>query len=375
MPAGPDREAMRSLALATLLLAAAALPAATAHGASAPREVDARILQDDDGLTGYTPGTCAADVPGCPVSGGAPDLLSLDAREARDELGRPVVWFRVVYQTDQPALLRAVHLTFTAKGAEKEFDWSSADGVHFTTGTFARILGPTPVGDGHPQALDGMVPDALLGLAVGDQLTGFSAESHGTGEESDIMPGGWTYAGQATIPSIPNPTATAPSFPGAYTLQGPAQLLKVGEVGSLELTPGKGQAAVQVENLLAGGAQFATLTLQAPAGATASLDPAALALDGGQLKISTLKLAKATVSGNLTVTVRTDLGAYQVLSVPFKGAPATPNATAPNLVGAEGVSSTSARTASVTATSKAAPLPLPFVALALALLAARRTIA
>ncbi|MEA3142728.1 MAG: hypothetical protein QOG31_52 [Thermoplasmata archaeon] len=339
-----------------LVVAVVLAPLAAAHGAAPAREVDTRVLLDDDGLTGYGPDACAPAVGTCPFGNGAPDLLSLDLREAATPTGQPVLWFRVAFQTNAVPGPRAIHLALTAGGKERAFDWTSADGATFTTSTFTAIAGPTPIGDGHPQALDGMVGYDALGLKVGDRLEGLSAESHGGGEDGDRMPGGWTSQGTEVAP-VPNPAGAEPAYDGTYTLKGPAALLKVTAAGALDLA-GKG-TMLHVENLLAASAQFVTLSLSAPPGVLASLDSATLALEGGAVKMAGLKLANATGDGVLNVTVTSDLGAHAFLLVPYRGtAPLVPNATSP--------------APPSTSSSKASPPALPLLAVAAAVVLARR---
>ncbi len=350
-------------------LALCSLPIVAAHGAAPTREIDTRVLQDDDGTAGYTPDTCAP-VPGCPFASGAPDLLALDLREASTADGQPVLWFRAAYQTEVPAGPKAIHITLTAAGKAHELDFTSADGVAFTSGTFAKVVGPTPIGDGHPKALDGMLFPSALGLGPGDTLTGISVESHGAGNAGDLMPGGWSPSEGVEVAPIPNPAESERSFPGAYTLSGPAPLLRMMAMGALDLTAAKGLVMVHVENALSATQQFANLSVTAPAGVVATFDPASVALDGGAAKMATLRLVKATGDGVLNVTVRSDLGAYAVLSIPYQGAPAHHDSNTTALPGS-GTGDATSRLPGPSS-SHATPLPLPFLAMAVSLLVARR---
>lgn len=353
------------LAAVVVGLAAIALfaPAALAHGAPAAREIDTRILADDDGLTGYGPDSCSA-APVCPFSNGALDLLALDVREAKDEAGAHVLWFRAIYQTDHVGIPAELHLTFTAAGAEHELEWSTADLATFTSTTFAKVAGPTPVGDGHPQAVDGMVLAASLGLASGDVITDLAMESHGESGE-DLMPGGWTVQGVPFDP-IPNPIAELEDhdpYDGTYTLVGPATLLAVG-LGELS-TGSERSATLIVLNTLAGTAQFATLDL--PPQSPATLDLESLALDGAATKSVTLTIPTG-LFGLLNVTVTSDLGAYQVLTLDLGAAPLpAANGTAH---GDDGHDDSDGHHDGET--SKPSSLPLPFLAVAAAALLARR---
>ncbi|MEK6984896.1 MAG: hypothetical protein AABX89_00740 [Candidatus Thermoplasmatota archaeon] len=353
------------LAAVVVGLAALALlaPTAIGHGAAAAREIDTRILADDDGLIGYGPDSCSA-APVCPLSNGALDLLSLDIREAKNETGAHVLWFRAVYQTDHVGIPAELHLTFTAAGAEHEFEWSSTDLTAFSSTTFAAVAGPTPVGDGHPQAVDGMVLASALGLSPGDVISDLAMESHGESGE-DLMPGGWTVQGIPFDP-VPNPASELEEhehYDGTYTLLGPAPLVTA--ILSDRSAGAARSATLTVTNALAGTAQF-TMFDVVPA-ALATLDLASLALDGAATKSAVLTVAPDAF-GTLTVTVRSDLGAYQVLSLDLGAAPipATPshNGTAHDHDDADGHHDGEA--------NKASPLPLPFLAIAAAVLLARR---
>src|SRR5690349_4547918 len=100
-----------------LVLAAAFVPAASAHGAANVRGIDTRLVLDDDGENGYLPDSCTPEpTPAtCPLSSGAADLLAFDVREARDGGGAPILWFRLAYQgLDDVVAGRSFHIVFQA---------------------------------------------------------------------------------------------------------------------------------------------------------------------------------------------------------------------------------------------------------------------
>src|SRR5688572_5860967 len=100
--------------LATLLLLIACVPAAMAHGAPAPREIDTRVLEDDDG--GLAPGGCSHDTEqACanPGNVGGLDLLALDVRELATANGTPAVAFRVLFQGGTAGVAQAVEISLS----------------------------------------------------------------------------------------------------------------------------------------------------------------------------------------------------------------------------------------------------------------------
>jgi hypothetical protein len=267
----------------------------------------------------------------CPFQNGAPDLLSLDVREAATPAGQPVLWFRVAMQTNAADGPRAIHVGFTVDGKPLEVDWTSLDGKAYTTSAFEAIAGPTPVGDGHPQALDGMLSFAALGVAAGAKLAAFQVESRGSTEDGDVMPGGWTANG-AEVASVPNPSEPGVPFPGAYTLAGPARLVDASPMGTLDLAQGKDSVMLHVTNRLAASPQFVRLHVVAPPGVAASFEGGELALDGGAMKMATLRVGSAVAPGTLNLTVTSDLGAYLSFQVPYNASP-PPASTGPASTG------------------------------------------
>jgi hypothetical protein len=300
----PGAPALPAAALALPLAALLALaPPAAAHGAPPVREVDARVLLDDDGL-GY--GGCVEGA--CPPgAGGGLDLLALDVREAWLG-GQPAVVFRILFQSAEPAAGGGIVLAVEAPGGARQLRADTADGLAFVPTGFDRLDGPFDVGDGHPKALDGWVLASALGAAEGDALSGLSVATFRGEAPDDAMPGGWFVNGvEVQVPP-------SDGGPGTYTLAGPATLvaLTVGE--AMVQAHGPARVTLELSNAV-GLPQFADLAATAPAGVRASLASAGLALDGGASR--TVELTVHTdVDAVVEVVATTDLGGRAVASIP-----------------------------------------------------------
>jgi hypothetical protein len=303
-----------------LLLLAAALPA-SAHGAPPVREVDARVLLDDDGLVGYggcVDGTCQPAAPA-----GGLDVLALDVREAWMADGSPAVAFRLLVQSEAPVAGASLVLHVDAPGGGKDFRADSADGLAFTS-TFDRLDGPVDVGDGHPKALDGWVRYSTLGAKPGDALSGLTLSSFRGEDQDDAMPGGWFMDGQEVpaVPDEPDPSAaTEGGEPGSYTLAGPANLLSLtADPAAVDLSHGPAKVTLSLANPVT-LAQFANLTLLAPSGMEASLAATQALLQPSGSRTVELSVANATADGALALVAYTDLGGRATLQIPVKAAP------------------------------------------------------
>lgn len=307
-------------AVAALLLLAAA-PLASAHGAPPVREVDARVLLDDDGLVGYggcVDGTCQ---PASPAGG--LDVLALDVREASLGDGSPAVVFRIIVQSEAPVPGASLVLHVDAPAGAVDLRADSADGLAFTS-TFDRLDGPVDVGDGHPKALDGWVRYSTLGAKPGDTLSGLAVSSFRGTDQDDAMPGGWFVNGQEVpaVPDEPDPSAaTEGSAPGSYTLAGPANLLSLAaDPASVDLSRGPAMVKLTLANPVT-LEQFANLTLSSPAGVAASLASAQALLQASGSRTVDLTVTNATADGTLSLVAYTDLGGRATLQVPVKAAP------------------------------------------------------
>lgn len=352
--------------MATLLVLAllAATPAVLAHGAAPPREIDTRLLADDDGLFPFgfcLEGTCAAQ-------NEALDLVVLEVREAHlaDE---PALVFRVIAQAPDQHAGRSIEVHLTAAGQEREFSYSTTDaGVE--NGNFDRVAGPFDAFDGYPKAVDAYLLYSTLGIKVGDALTAIEVHSGFEGEEGDVMPGTW-YANGQEVPFAPNPEGELEQAePGSYTLKGPAELLTMASSHeAVHLASGVATINVTFTNPLTSLAQFANLTLTMPGGVVATLAEESLALDPGASRTISLRIASATVPANVTLAATTDIGGFQRLTFAVMPPPqASSNATTGHGSGhGEGHESSSS-----SSPAKSAPAPLALVAVALALLTARR---
>ncbi len=312
-------------ALAALAAAALALaPAAQAHGAAPAREIDARVLLDDDGAVEY--GGCVEDV--CPATPPGLDLLALDVREAwlGDE---PAIAFRIVTQSEGTGSGQLL-LSLTADGATREFtvDDAAAPGAG---STFDAVAGPFDAFDGHPKAVDGWVRLSTLGATVGDTLTGIAVTSLAAGEPDDAMPGGWYSNGQE-VPHLPHDAdpaeATSPRGPGSYVVKGPAPLLSLEPATALlDLSKG-GNLTLRLGNPLAGMAQGVTLSVLLPGGGSAQaiggLDRANLTLDPAAMREATFRAAPGSPGGNVTILATTDLGGRATATLQLVAPPPPP---------------------------------------------------
>ena len=316
--------------LAGLLLVA--LPAATGHGAPEARELDTRVLLDDDGGLGY--GGCVEVCnPGAPPEG--IDVLALDVREAW--LGdAPALVFRLLHQYEAVHDGRGFSLTLTAAGREHSFTAASDDAANYTS-TFARLDGPFDVGDGHPKALDAWVPASALNVSAGDAITAITLSSTHHGEPDDIMPGTW-FSNGLEVPHLPNdPGEGIPTDqPGAYTVKGPGQLLRLDAGSPVVDLADSGNRNLTLTNALAALPQSATVTLLPDAGVNATLEGADTAgrLDLNLAPTATrqfaLAVAPGSASGNLSIVVASDFGGRAVATLQIVAPPSLASGTTPS---------------------------------------------
>src|SRR5262245_13206190 len=112
------------------------VPGAAAHGAPPVRDLDTRVLLDDDGPLGF--GACVEGV--CPgPTGQGLDLLALDVREASLLDGAPALVFRFVLQTEGDLAGKSLQLSLAAAGASKDFALTTTDGTAWTSTAFERV--------------------------------------------------------------------------------------------------------------------------------------------------------------------------------------------------------------------------------------------
>ncbi|MEA3191559.1 MAG: hypothetical protein QOD77_2141 [Thermoplasmata archaeon] len=312
------------LAACAMLAALLAAPAVQAHGAPVPRTIDTRVLADDDGALGF--GGCVPEV-GCQADG--IDLLALDVREAADALGRPMIAFRVIFQTELDSLAgTSFTLSFTAGGQAKTATVTLADG-NATSPDAVRVEGPVPVGDQHPQAVDvwfhsqplGIAPGGstpTLGTQPGDAITEIRVTSQaGADGANDAMPGTWTTRGQAVpfLPEDPEPSVPEPAPAGNYTVAGPARLLNATAPSPVLVHHGNATAKVTLRSTV-DLPQFASLRLDA-AGANATLDAAVLNLPDLTARDVTVTIQSAAPGATLALLVSTDLGGFERIPIPL----------------------------------------------------------
>jgi hypothetical protein len=303
--------------LASLAVLLCLVPAAHAAGAPAPREIDTRVLLDEDGSLGYggcTQGQCA---PG--QGGGALDLLALDAREAAEANGTALIAFRfVVDGAQREAPGRELRLVFTAHGQRHTFTIQE-DRKAFTSKDFLRVDGPISLLDGS-QAIDAFLQPAALGLAPGDALEQVTVTSLAGGQPGDVMPGTW-YDHGVLVPRLPDEAGeaieiTATPAPGKYTLAGPARLLLVDPPAVTESAlPYTVRLHLHNPTASLGQDGNATVTLDAPA--AFRIDAPSFHLAAGGDANVTLTFPEAPRDLIATIRIVTSLGGYAQATVPL----------------------------------------------------------
>lgn len=361
---------MTKTALAVGLLAAIALlaPGASAHGAAAEREVDTRVLADQDGLLGYAGCLEGLCLPPEGLGAGALDLLALDVRELSDANGTALLAFRTIAQANvEQQAGRSLSISFTVGGQAKTLTLTG-DGLTYASSDVDRAFVSTDtIGDGHAKAIEAWVALARLGAKPGDALTDLRVATFAGTTKGDLMPGTWHSASaqDEPVPFIPGeppggPDDLAAGEPGAYTLKGPAKLLEAtADRASLDTSHSAAKLTVTVKNPLATLPQFVTLSA-AGADLRVAVEPATVNLDPGASKTVTLTVRGPTAT--LNVTAASDLGGHANLSVPVV-----------NTHGATSSNSTTTTTATTTESTKKSPgLSLAPLALGLAAVALAR---
>lgn len=296
---------LAALAAVTCLLLAT--PAVQAHGAAAAREIDTRLLADDEGAIPYggcAEGTC---LPGLEAE--ALDLVVLEVREAYLN-SAPALVFRIVYQTDDTHEGRSVDLIFTAAGKEHTYNFAT-DGVVAPTGSFDKLSGPFEAFDGYPRAVDAYLLYDTLGVKPGDEVTDIHLASNFEGEANDALPGTWFASGQEMpyIPNVVEEGELAQPDPATYKLQGPAPLVNitVTRVGT--------EVTLTVKNPLAATPQFVSFT-----GTGVSFDNANLNLEAGATREVKVTITDASLAH---VNASSDLDYFEAIPLASTAPPST----------------------------------------------------
>lgn len=327
MKAGGACVPMRSVAallrtggLALALLAVAG-PTALAHGAADPREVDARVLFDDDGLLEF--GGCVEG--GCPPGEPHPglDLLSLDAREGRLPDGRPALMLSVAFQWLRDGVPdRSIRLQFMAGDQQQVVTILGADGAAPTVAGAERILGPVAIGDGHPRSVEAWFLLPTLGLAPGGGMTDVSVQSRRGEATDDVMPGIW-YQNGVLMPHLPHSADAGEAVeehpPGQYSLKGPAPLLELSDPAPDSVALPRSYT-LTVRNPLANLTQVVDATVRLGSG-TARLDASSLVLAPGESRVLNLTTSEVLASGDANLTLASDLGGWTSFELPVVVAP------------------------------------------------------
>lgn len=352
-----------------LLAFLASLPSALGHGAAEPREIDVRILSDNDGATG--PATCFDDAPqSCEARPKGLDLLSLDVREMHwvrpggpVEVGTPMVAFRLGAQLNVGAPDQAVEIHLKTGGAELSFGFASDATGNYVTETCTALDGPVefPGGDGTPQAFDCYVSYSAFGLDGAGELTDIAVHSEVGGEEFDEMPGTWYLNGQ-TVPFVPLPDPTHPdpgalqedTTPGSYALSGPAALLTATVSASrVDLRNGPGTIQINLANVLANTTQVATINVTVPDSIGAAIDTSTALLNPAATKTATLQVRNASKDGDIMLLVTSDLGAFQVFTIRVNSPPPATTCPLPH----HNETATACPSTTTQASSKESPIP------------------
>lgn len=303
------------VALAALGALLTALPIASAHGAPPVREVDTRVLLDDDGLVMYggcVQGNCQPVAP----SDGL-DVLAVDVREAYLPDGFPAVVFRLIVQSEAPVPGSTLVLHVQGPAGAMDFTASTQDGTTWTSPSFDRLDGPFDVGDGHPKALDAWMRYSSLGAKPGDALSGMTLLSQRGDTKDDVMPGGWFEQGQE-VPPVPDEAdpgaVTDAAQPGNYTLRGPAALITLkADPATPSLTGGRGSVKLTLSNAVT-LPQFCDLTAYGT-GLKATFSSSNVLLSASGARTIDLALSNVTEDGVLRVAALSDLGGLAVANM------------------------------------------------------------
>lgn len=316
---------MRWAVVAIGLALAASLPGAAAHGAAGPREVDTRVLLDDDGLLAF--GGCVEG--SCPPEPHAGlDLLSLDARELRLADGRPAIAFAVAYQWEADAESRSIRMQFMAGGQQQVVTVLAPDTDAPTVAGAEKVV-LAPVGDGHARLVEAWFALPTLGLEPGAQLSEVTVQSFRGDTVDDVMPGGW-YSNGAQVPHVPHSAdpgeAAEEPVPGAYSMKGPAPLLEA-PAPQADSVSFPRSYSLTARNPLGNLSQFVEVRATLDPAGRVRLDPAAFSLGPGESRPLNVSVGPG-VSGQANLTLSSDLGGWTSFALPFI-APATSNSTTP----------------------------------------------
>lgn len=292
-----------SLTFVSILVALLLAPTASGHGAPDARDLDHRAVADN---TSYGDYGGEGGVPP-PLIADALDLLALDVREAYGPSAGGAtagLWLRLIVQTDSEEATHRVVIDLAAGSGGATVELTTSDLTTWNAAGADAVLPGVPVGDGHPRAVDVFLSYATLGAGPGDALSEVSATSYSGDTAGDVMPGGYnTVLGPVDL-------AVDDSTVSAYPLSGPAALLSLSApTAPIALERG---AVTEIPFDLASNtqeAQFVELTVQAPAGVSATLDRRSVALDGPTQIVLTLDPASAAAGGSITVRATSDLGA------------------------------------------------------------------
>ena len=296
-------------ALALLSLLAAAVPAATAHGAAPPMDYVTRILSDysDDWLSFSSNGQAVAPKDGH-------NLIALDAYpQWNASLGGDVVVFRLVMDggwmtgSSKPEL--AEHITFKANGKDQELAIHTEDNAAFTSelgfkavrGPFVQTTADRSTADGSRFYVEGLMPFSELGIKAGDSLSGFFVQGEAGDGEGDAMP-----QDDLAVAGTPDATGDSVHFDiGSWVVPAPSRYVTASAAAPKGPVPAAGDLAVDVTvgnafnesqsvMAMAYGDSVWTSFQGAPAGNTSM---AMLDLAGLKSGTLTLHLARATGPG------------------------------------------------------------------------------
>lgn len=321
------------------------VPLAAGHGAPPPRGQDTYLLDDhNDDCGGHT----ATDPDRC---NGTHDLVALHIQEAHDPALGDVVKFRFMFNKGQASDgLRDV-LSLKANGATKTFDLRTSNNVDFQGTGFDAVAKAVPLrfpsgsADGDRLLVEATVKASALG-GIGVKLTDYAVQAYRGNVRGDYMPGG--YYG-ALDQNVDNPDqgdeATNRVRTGGYVLAGPTYYAKATPPTSLALAAGGSTtSSIAIANLLRSAdwdtRQVATMTVTAPegvsvaftAGPSTTVDLPATGTIDVPLHVSS---HGGPTTGQLTLTVATNLGGRTVHTIPLTVQEATATSPAPGGSAAE----------------------------------------
>lgn len=295
-----------------LLALVLAAPMGLAHGAPDPREIDTRVLADGTSNGDYgASGT---------LDEGGLDVLALDVYEATlPGSTEPAIVLRLIVQGGDSAQEHRIDISLSGQEAHA-FEFTTSDLSSYSSQTFAAVRGPFDVGDGHPKAIEGIIPREQLGLGPGDTIDSIVVTSSVGGTDADDMPGSWYFQG-VEVPTSPDEDAA----PGEYEVQGTAAWFDMqSSVAVIPPSTEPANATITFTSSLAQMEQVLTISATAPTGMEVSLGATTVILAPGASKDVELQM-QGIGAGQVRVMASSDLGLSRDVSMPIQADPVVGN--------------------------------------------------